>query len=102
MPNLFKKVKPLVSKSDFLLRAKSVSKFTSSRGRRYFVKKIENEEMFFIRLDARNDREWSMNLNEVYHAYQMLDDFATINFKRFVPIRHSPARGLLLHLGMLE
>jgi len=64
--------------------------------------RIENDEMFFLRLDAKGNKEWPMNLKNVYQAYKELEDFATINFKPYVPITHSPARGLLLHLGMLE
>jgi hypothetical protein len=61
-----------------------------------------NDKLLFIRLDGKSKKEWSMNLKEVYSTYKELEDFATVNFKTFVPITHSPARGLLLHLGMLE
>lgn len=58
--------------------------------------------MCFLRLDAKSDLEWSMNLEEVYRAYKELDDFAAINFKLYVPITYSPACGLLIRLGLLE
>lgn len=61
-----------------------------------------NDKLLFIRLDGKSKKEWIMNLKEVYSAYIELEDFATVNFKTFVPITHSPASGLLLHLGMLE
>lgn len=102
MAKAFQKVKPIISLSEFLDKAIKVNSFTSSNGRRYEVQRIENDEMFFIRLDAKSDEEWSMDLKEVYRAYKELEDFATVNFKPFVPITHSPASGLLLHLGMLE
>ena len=102
MAKTFQKVKPIVPLSEFLDRARKVKSFTSSNGRRYDVQRIENEEMFFLRLDAKSEEEWSMNLKEIYRAYKELEDFATINFKPYVPITHSPARGLLLHLEMLE
>lgn len=102
MVKTFQKVKPIVPLSEFLDRARKVKSFTSSNGRRYEVQRIQNDEMFFLRLDAKSAEEWSMNLKGVYRAYQELEDFATVNFKPFVPITHSPARGLLLHLGMLE
>jgi len=102
MDKVFYKTKPLITLDDFLDRAKGVTKFTSSNGRRYLVTGIDKDEMLFRRLDAKEDMEWSMNLKNVYRAYDELEDFATINFKPFVPIRHSPARGLLIHLGMLE
>jgi hypothetical protein len=102
MAKTFQKIKPIIPLSEFLDKARNVKSFTSSNGRRYDVQRIENEEMFFLRLDAKSEEEWSMNLKEVYRAYKELEDFATINFKPYVPITHSPARGLLLHLGMLE
>lgn len=102
MAKTFQKVKPLISLSAFLDKARNVKSFTSSNGRRYEVQRIENDEMYFLRLDAKSEEEWSMDLKKVYRAYKELEDFATINFKPFVPITHSPARGLLLHLGMLE
>lgn len=102
MPKTFHKTDPHVTLNEFLDKAKTVTKFTSSNGRRYLVTGIESDEMLFRRLDAKEDTEWRMNLKNVYRAYQVLEDFATLNFKPFVPITHSPARGLLLHLGMLE
>jgi hypothetical protein len=83
-------------------KARKVKSFTSSNGRRYEVERIENDELFFLRLDAKSEEEWSMNLKEVYRAYKELEDFFTINFKPFVPITHSPARGLLLYLGLIQ
>lgn len=102
MNKRFQRTEVIISLSDFLDKARKVKAFTSSNGRRYEVQRIENDELFFIRLDAKSEKEWRMNLNEVYRAYTELEDFATANFKPFVPITHSPARGLLLHLGMLE
>jgi hypothetical protein len=102
MIKAFYKTKPIVSLSEFLEKARKVKSFTSSSGKRYAVVKIENEVMFFLRLDTKSSKEWRMNLKEVYKAYDELEDFSTVNFKPYVPITHSPARGLLLHLGMLE
>jgi hypothetical protein len=48
--------------------------------------------MFFLRLDAKGNKEWQMNLKNVYLAYKELEDYSTINFKPYVPITHSPAR----------
>jgi len=101
MSKKYNKSCPIISLSEFLDNSKKVKSFTSSNGRRYEVLGIENELMFFSRLDANSEKVWSMNLKEVYRAYNELEDFATINFKPFVLITHSPARGLLLHLGML-
>lgn len=102
MAATFHKTIPTVSLSDFLEKASLVKSFKSSRGQRYKVLRIVNDEMFFLRLDAKSKEEWSLNLKEVYRAYKVLEDFATINFKPYVPITHSPARGLLLHLNMLS
>jgi hypothetical protein len=96
------KTKPLISLTAFLQKAKVVTSFTSSSGSRYKVIGIDDDEMVFIRLDAKENKMWRMNLKNVYWAYQELEDFATINFKPYVPITHSPARGLLLHLEMLK
>lgn len=101
MNKKFQRIEPIISLSEFLDKARKVKSFTSSNGRRYEVKRIENDEMFFLRLDAKSEEEWSMELKEVYRAYKELDDFATVNFKPYIPIIHSPARGLLLHLRML-
>jgi len=101
MNKKFQKTEPIISLSEFLDNARKVKSFTSSNGRRYGVQRIENEELFFLRLDAKSEEECSMNLKKVYRAYKELEDFATVNFKPFVPITHSHARGLLLHLRML-
>ena len=102
MNKKFKRAEPIIPLSEFLDKAKKVKSFTSSKGKRYEVQRIENNEMFFLRLDAKSEKEWSMNLKEVYRAYQELEDFATINFKSYVNRTHSPARSLLLHLSMLK
>ncbi|MBL0310169.1 MAG: hypothetical protein IPP77_10965 [Bacteroidetes bacterium] len=102
MATTFHKTKLTVSFDNFFQRAKEIKEFTSSKGQRYKVLRIESSEMFFLRLDAKGNKEWKMNLKNVYQAYKELEDFATINFKHYVPITHSPARGLLLHLAMLQ
>ncbi len=103
MAKTYHKTKLVVSLNEFLSNARTVKFFISSGGKRYKVSKVDNnDEMFFKRIDADQDLDWSFNLNDVFKAYINLNDFATKNFKPFVPIRHSPARGLLLHLGMLE
>ena len=101
MAKKFHKTKSVITLSEFLDKSSNVKSFTSSNGKRYQVELIENDIMYFLRLDAKKEKVWSMNLKEVYRAYIELEDFATINFKPYVPITHSPARGLLLHLGML-
>lgn len=101
MAKRFQKLNPIITLSEFLEKARKVKSFTSSNGRQYEVQRIVNDEMFFLRLDAKSGEEWSMNFKEVYRAYKELEDFATVNFKPFVPITHSPARGLLIHLAMI-
>lgn len=101
MRKKFQKKKPIISESDFLEKASKIKSFKSSNGRRYQVQRIENNDMFFLRLDAKSEKQWRMNLKEVYRAYKELEDFATINFKPFVPITHSPARGLLIFLDLI-
>lgn len=80
---------------------KLVTSFTNSKGRLFVVVGILNNKMTFNRIDASADVEWCMDLKEVYRAYYELSDFSTKNFKLYVPRTHSPARGLLLHLGLL-
>lgn len=98
----FAKVYPLLSKNDFLLKAKKVGRFTSSRGKRYKVKYVEEDVLHFTRLDANKDIDWSLDLNDVYRAYSELEKFDTIQFKKYIPVRHSPARGLLLCLELIK
>ena len=97
----YQKVIPTITLTEFLEKVSIVKSFKSSSGKRYQVRRVENGVMFFVRLDAKSNQEWSMTLKDVYSAYNELEDFSTINFKPFVPITHSPARGLLLHLGIL-
>jgi hypothetical protein len=102
MDKSFSKVLPFVSKSDFLSRAGSVKFFTSSNGNRYEVDKVIDNVMIFRRLDAKSLEDWEMDLHQLYKAYSELNDFKTENFRPYVPITHSPARGLLIHLGLLK
>ena len=102
MSKAFQKTNPIVPLSEFLERAKNVKSFKSSNGRRYEVLRIENDEMYFIRLDAKSNKEWKMDLKDVYRAFKELEDFKTENLKPFVPLKHSPARGLMLHLQFIH
>jgi hypothetical protein len=102
MAKVFRKIEPIISLSDFLKRATQVKSFTSSTGKRYKVTKIENNVMWFLRLDAKADTPWDMDLKGVYQAYVELNNYDTENFRPYVNRRHSPARGLLLHLGLLK
>jgi len=97
----YSKTLPIISQEDFLNKARIVRGFTSSNGKRYMVDSVEGDEMNLIRLDAEWDGIWTMDLREVYYAYCELEDFQTKSFKNYVPRCHSPARGLLLHLGLL-
>jgi hypothetical protein len=102
MARSFHKKQPIIPLSEFLEKACKVKLFSSSTGKRYKVVKIENDELSFVRLDANQQQIWQMNLKDLYQAYEELEDFATKNFKPFVPITHSPGRGLLLHLQLLH
>lgn len=102
MAKSFSKVLPVISKSDFLSRSGSVKLFTSSNGKRYEVDKVIDHIMSFRRLDAKSMQLWTMDLQQLYKAYTELNDFVTENFRPYVPITHSPARGLLIHLGLLK
>jgi hypothetical protein len=96
------KAEVILTLEQFLDKASKVESFTSSRGRRYQVEEVLNDIMFFRRLDSDGEIIWDLDLRSVYVAYTTLDNFDTISFKPYVPIMHSPARGLLLHLEMLK
>jgi hypothetical protein len=96
----YHKILPLISYPDFLSRANTVKKFTSSRGRRYEVDAVAEEVLFFRRMDA-GGTDWDIDLKKLYQAYMELEEFATENFRPYVAQRHSPGRGLLLHLGLI-
>lgn len=100
--SLYKKTEPMLTYGEFLMKAKMVSSFASSRGKRNQVEEVLNNLMFFRRLDSDPEIIWDLDLLKLYSAYDTLDNFDTLSFKPFVPIMHSPARGLLLHLGMIK
>ena len=91
MSKTFKKLIPIVPLAEFLYKARKVKSFNISNGRRYQVQRIENDELFFLRLDAKTEEEYSINLKDNYRTYQELEDFATIKFKPSDPITNSPA-----------
>lgn len=101
MGKIFQKIRPNISETEFLQKASQITKFTSSSGKNYAVLEITGVIMSFKRLDAKSDKPWKMNLKDLYRAYKELNDFRTINFKQYVPITHSPGRGLLIHLGLI-
>lgn len=91
-----------ISKSEFLTIAKKIKSFSSSNGKKYLVKKVQGNTIFINRLDSKQpDKLWDLELEKIYMAYKGLNDFHTINFKKYIPIRHSPSRGLLIHLKLL-
>ena len=97
----FIRQEPTFTLEKFLAEAVKVGKFTSSTGKKYEVKYVKDDIMHFIRKDADAEQDWSFDLKDVYKAYIKLEKFDTIAFKKFVPRKHSPARGLLLHLKLL-
>lgn len=48
------------------------------------------------------DVDWDIALKKLYVAYVDLNDYKTADFKKYIPRRHSPGRGLLLRLGLIE
>lgn len=100
----FKKVTPIISEKEFIKRAKEVKKFLSvPKGKRYEVEAVNGNTMSFVRLDT--DKKWEMDLSGLHKAYIKLDeaDFSnTKNFSPYVKRTHSPSRGLLIHLGLIE
>jgi hypothetical protein len=90
----------MISYPDFLEQIMKVKQFNSSRGRRYEMDGLRNDIMFFRRIDA-GGTDWNIDLKQLYRAYTELETFETENFRPYVPQRHSPGRGLLLHLGLI-
>ena len=74
--------------------------FNSLEGNQYVVQKLEGSTLVFKRQSTKEI--WDMDLKQVHKAYLELTDFKTKNFEKYVPRRHSPALGLLLHLKLLK
>jgi hypothetical protein len=92
----------VINEGEFLQAAKKVKSFSSSSGKKYVVTDLNGDELSFKRIDSKKpDKNWYFDLKKVFEAYNKLSDFRTENFKKYVPIKHSPARGLLIHLGLL-
>jgi len=96
----FNKTNPTIAYEEFYDLVRPVDQFGSLTGKKYNVLSAENHVMSFLRVST--GEKWSMNLKEVHRAYLELTDFKTVNFKPYVPRTHSPALGLLLHLGLLK
>ena len=96
---MYTKTNPSISFTTFMQMVNTVVSFTSLTGKPYRVIKLEDSILYFVR--EASGKEWSMDLKGVHKAYLELDDFKTVNFKPYVPITHSPALGLLLHLKLL-
>lgn len=96
----YTKTNPSITYQDFFKLAQEVKNFNSLNGKEYEVKSIDDNVMYFIRLGTGVI--WHMNLKNVHQAYLNLTDFKTVNFKPYVNRRHSPALGLILHLGLLR
>ena len=96
----YKKARPEISYLIFIKMVGPVAFFNSLEGEEYIVKKIVGSNLHFERKST--GKPWDMDLKEVLKAYKELKDFKTINFKPYVPLTHSPALGLLLHLGLLK
>lgn len=96
----YTKTNPKISYTHFYNMVLPVTKFKSLTGKEYDVKSLDADKMKFVRVST--GEKWSMNLAGVHQAYLELTDFKTANFKPYVPRTHSPALGLLLHLGLLK
>lgn len=97
---MYLKTNPKIKVENFLAMARSVKRFKSLTGKDYTVETIDGSKMRLIR--EATGKEWPMDLTGVHRAYLELTDFKTSNFEPYVPRRHSPALGLLLHLGLLK
>jgi hypothetical protein len=96
---MYTKTKPNLTFIEFIQSVGPVANFNSLEGHEYVVKKLQGSTMYFIRTST--DELWDMDLKQVHKSYLELKDFKTKNFEKYVPRRHSPALGLLLHLKLL-
>lgn len=97
---MYIKTQPDISFIDFIKKIGPVATFNSLEGESYRVTAIEGSIMKFIR--NQTGAAWQMDLRGVHKAYRELNDFKTENFKPYVPLTHSPALGLLLHVQLLK
>jgi len=97
----FQRKLPIIPYPEFLARVAKETHFTSSLGKRYLITGLIGEVLHIERQDANTDIDWDIDLKKLYQAYTELEDFATENFRPYVPRRHSPARGLLLRLELI-
>ena len=95
----YKKTQTAISYQDFFDLVSPLKTFKSLRGNPYEDLSVDGSVMSFIR--KTTGQRWKMDLKGVHKAYLELTDFKTENFKPYVPRTHSPALGLLLHLGLL-
>ncbi|MDO1514344.1 hypothetical protein Q2T41_16945 [Maribacter confluentis] len=96
---MYTKTKPDIRFIEFMQLASPVVSFNSLEGNEYVVQKFKGTKIYFKRETTKQI--WDMDLKQVHKAYLELKDFKTINFKPYVPLTHSPALGLLLHLKLL-
>ncbi|WP_437372223.1 hypothetical protein [Maribacter litoralis] len=97
---MYKKTNPNITFIEFIQKVGPVVSFNSKEGEEYVVQKLHGSTMLFKRQSTKIV--WDMDLKQVHKAYLELKDFETKNFKNYVPRKHSPALGLLLHLKLLD
>ena len=97
---MYKKINQDIKYSTFFELVKDIKSFRSLIGKEYEVISIDGGVMSFVR--KATGRIWKMDLKGVHRAYFELNDFKTKNFRPYVPRTHSPALGLLLHVGLLK
>lgn len=100
MDKMYKKTQPNISFINFIQLVGPVVSFNSLEGKEYLVENLKGTLLVFKRQSTNNI--WEMDLKQLHKAYVELKDFKTINFKPYVPLMHSPALGLLLHLRLLK
>ncbi|MFD0767301.1 hypothetical protein ACFQZI_20780 [Mucilaginibacter lutimaris] len=99
----FKKSQPIIPFKDFKKLILQSKEFESvPKQKKYKVTRIDNDIIHFIRLDADPSSDWSFDIKDIYNAYINLDNYTTSSFKNYVPRKHSPARGILSHLKLIE
>lgn len=97
---MYIKTNAKITFEEFYDLAVNVQSFTSVRGKIYKVISISKNKMTFERLST--NKIWTMDLIAIYNAYKNLHSFRTSDFTPYLQRTKSPARGLLITLGLLK
>ena len=91
----------MISKSDFINRARKLNSFTSKRGETYSDLSLKDNILSFKR--DSSGKKWELNVDEVYNVYLEESYFNTVVIRKHLNGRiYSPALGLLMVTGLCD